>query len=382
MKRREILKAALVLACSSAGFLSSGCKNQSIIPKKTGVFEFSTPLPFNFNLIDEITQFNKTLKKSKVTTFYNSLPLPLASGLSDFQTNRGQNYNIKTKNDFLKYVKYAQNKGFEFIYTLNSPKNISNAEFDKNSKQLCELLDFLGQNNVLKIKAATNKLFDFISLKYPEFSLGASTSFEFHTLKQYENLLEKYPKIKAVNLTLDENKNFELLKSLKQKFPKIKFELMANEACLFGCPARISHPCSMVNECEYLDIILKKGFSFIATSRVIFPWDLDYYSAIGINNFKLMKGSRANLEKITFLKFYLNIAEKGFEKITAKEFFEEIYKTKSPKIKNDKILLSDIFKYLPDINYFVKNGKNCANVCESRCFYCFECAKKLEKILC
>lgn len=396
MKRREILKTGMVIAGGIAASVFSGCSNNkihnenykvqsksfSITPKQTEIYKISAPMPFDYKLIDRICELNQIYKKTKVTTLYNSIPNPLAGQLLHFQSPRGENGNIKSFNDFAKYVKYAKKQGFNFVYTLNSPKTFLDAEFKEKSKVLHKLLDNLEKIECTNLKVANTQLLNFLRDTYPQFEISASTSFEFHTLKQYTNLLEKYPSIKSINLTLDENRNFRLLKSLKEKFPKVEIELMANEACLYGCPARIAHPCSGVDFCEYINEIKKQGLLFVCQSRHIYPWDLEYYSAMGINNFKIMKGSRANITKLDFLETYLDVIENNGCNYTVSDYFEKyLFKQKSPEIKNKNILLCNIKEYLPDMKYFVENGHRCSDDCGVNCRYCYKCVEKLAKIL-
>lgn len=396
MNKRDFFKAGTLFLALLTTSLTNGCKDVknsndkisiqqeefNIEPKQTGVYEFSVPLPYDFNSIDKILNYNKTLKKSKITSFYNSIPYPCALDLNDFQSSRGVNLNIKSFDDFIKYVKYIKNKGYNFVYTLNSPKALFDTDFKSKSKALEKLFDNLSKANCKKIKVANAQLLDFLTKTRPDFELSASTSFEFNTLKQYVNLAERYTNLKAINLALDINRNFKLLQSLKKELPHIKFELMANEGCMYGCPERITHPCTGVNECSMINVIRKSKFLLFCQARNIYPWDLEYYSAMGINNFKLMKGSRANFQKIDFLTYYLDFVENRKNDDVISVFFKKIaYGDKILEIKDKNIMLSQVKKYLPDIKYFIKNGHKCAQDCAVNCKYCYECAKKISDIL-
>ena len=97
--------------------------SDEIIPKQTGVYEFSVPLPFDFETIDKIVEINSRLKKSQITSFYNNTPLPFADKFNQWvQVNRGKNDRIQSYDDFRKYVKYATDRGFSFTYLMNSPE--------------------------------------------------------------------------------------------------------------------------------------------------------------------------------------------------------------------------------------------------------------------
>ena len=71
MKRRDLIKTGLLGLGASAVALS-GCDKKeesvselNIVPKQTGLYEFSVPLPVNYKTIDEIIELNSTLKKSR-----------------------------------------------------------------------------------------------------------------------------------------------------------------------------------------------------------------------------------------------------------------------------------------------------------------------------
>ena len=390
MERREILKAGMILTGGLLGSALYGCENSiskneelKIKPKQTAVYEISSPLPFNYEMIDKMANLNDSLKKSKIVSFYNSIPYPLAKNLEDFQPSRGENRNIKSFKDFIKYVNYAKDKGFDFSYTLNSPKPFLESEFKQNEKYLYNLLDKLLESNIKKLKIANTQLLSILADKYPEFEISASTSFEYRNIEQYVNLFENYPNIKMIDVALDENRNFKFLKALKKMFPKVKIELMANESCLYGCPARISHPGGMycVYDCE--KVMKKLDFVHICKARIIYPWDLPYYSAIGINNFKFMLGIRANVQikKLMFFKDYLRMIDNGIGEYTAGEFLGEIFKFSHNYNFNKKVTLKEAKKYFPDINFFIKNGHKCAYECGIGCRYCYDCAQKLKEIL-
>ena len=389
MKRRDLIKAGVL---AGAMGLISGCSKSasetvSISPKQTDTYKFSAPMPFDYGLIDEIDELNKKLKKSKVVTLYNNLPPSLSVDyLGDFFHNSRnilQNDKIKTIDDFCNCVKYAQDKGFHFVYTMNSPKPFSGKEFKKYEKPLFTLLNKLQDAGVKEIKVANTQLMDILE-KNTDFNLSASTSFEYHNVSQYKNLIETYKRIKTINIAMDDNRNFLFLKELKKAFPKTDIEIMVNErGCIHGCPARISHPCSYLCRWQCTELEEKIGaIKFFFKTNVIYPWDLEYYSAIGINNFKLVCcGEEKSYIRSLEHTDYLVCIENGIENISANDFFNKLfgknmYLAKMP----DSLKLSDIMPFLPDIRHFVKHGDKCANICDIDCTYCLDCAEKIEAL--
>ena len=397
MKRRDLIKTGLLGL--SAGALISGCNKEAtenitdsselkITPKQTGTYEFSCPLPFNYKTIDEIVELNKSLTKSKVTTLYNSIPNPLGKKFNRWiHIERGQNTDIKSYDDFFKYVDYAKSKGFEFVYLMNSPKPFSQKDFFTFKDELSKLLDLLIKHDIRNIKVANNQVAELINdyLENPDyFNLSASCAFEFHNIEQYNHLLNNYPNFNLIDLTYDENQNFKLLSSLKKRFPKIKLELMVNEQCIKFCPARISH----VSEESFARFQCHTrnlgSLKYFAQLSYIYPWDLEYYSSLGINNFKftaigLNRQGRNNFKDISAMKYYLDIVENGIKDYTVKDL-QSIFHASI--LQSDKDLkLSDIKSLFPDIRYFIAHGHECSYKCGVDCNYCYECAKKLEKVL-
>ena len=118
MNRRDLLKLSLIFS----PLILSGCNKQQkqacgdylqIVPKQTQQYEFSAPLPFYYDVIDELAELNKKYKKSKITSLYNCVPRPLVEDYNNcMQAGRGHNYDIKTYSDFANYAKYAMKKGF------------------------------------------------------------------------------------------------------------------------------------------------------------------------------------------------------------------------------------------------------------------------------
>ncbi|MBR2068308.1 MAG: hypothetical protein IJ877_00970, partial [Candidatus Gastranaerophilales bacterium] len=215
MKRRDLIKTGL-LATGAVAF--SGCNKEvaqsdelTIIPKQTAQYEFSTPLPFNYKTIDEILALNSTLKKSQVTSFYNSIPYPLAKNFNGcIQLNRAQNPNIKSYDDFAKFVKYALGNGFKFSYLMNSPKPFSEKDFLTFKDEFLYLLDYLYKIGVRDIKVANTQVASAINEFAPNtFNLSASTAFEYHNVSQYHNLFLGYPNFDLIDVSNDENQNFK-----------------------------------------------------------------------------------------------------------------------------------------------------------------------------
>ena len=393
ISRRDFLKTSLL---ATGAVALSGCNKEvaqndelEIIPKQTATYEFSTPLPFNYKTIDDIIALNSTLNKSQVTTFYNNAPN------QDFNNwisiDRAKNDFIKTYDDFAKFVKYAIGNGFKFSYLMNSPKPFSQKDFNTFKDEFLYLLDFLYKIGVRDIKVANTQVASIINQFAPNtFNLSASTAFEYHNVSQYHNLFLGYPNFDLIDVSNDENQNFKFLKSLRKAFPDKKLELMVNEFCIKGCPARISH----ISEDDYFQfectkMKLEKGilYYFFKTGA-IYPWNLEYYSSIGINNFKFISSNgsinnlRSNFHDITSLQTYLTCVENGTNGFLTSDFINKMFdKLNQTQVPSNSSKLSDLQQYLPDIRHFVAHGHECTVKCGVECNYCELCAKRTENFL-
>ena len=391
MNRRELIKSGLIAAGTTAiGVVAARNKALNdcifspidIIPKQTDIYKIYAPMPFNFEFIDEMIEMNSKFKKSQIKTFYNNFPYPLCSQFDfNFETVRGRNYDIKSFDDFAKRVKYVQDKGFKFVYLLNSPKPFTAQEFSHYKKELFMLLDNLASIGCLELKIANTQLMQIVSRERPEFVLSASTSFEYHNISQYVNLINAYPQIKSINVAIDDNHNFLYLQNIKKTFPNVDIEVMVNERCIHGCPARISHCSSFFESFHCKELMERIGkFKYFFSTNLIYPWQLEYYSAIGINTFKFMSYPlRADINNIKFLRNYLKCIEYGIKDLTADDFFNGIFEM-DIKIKNN-VLISDIIHLFPDFKHFVKYGGNRSNVCGIDCHYCMDCSNKIKEVI-
>ena len=211
MKRRDLIKTGLLGL--GAGALISGCDKENkeeisqndelkITPKQTATYEFSCTLPFNYKTIDEIAELNKTLTKSKVTSFYNNAPNWNHNNW--ISISRAKNDFIKTYDDFFKYVDYAHSKGFEVTYLMNSPKPFSKNDYNTFKDDLFKLLAMLIEHNVKDIKVGNIQILSLIltsPLTYNKFNFHTSTGFEFNLVSQYEHFSDIISNLTLIDIT-------------------------------------------------------------------------------------------------------------------------------------------------------------------------------------
>ena len=352
---------------------------------------FSVPMPFDKKVIDYIASINNDYKKCKIGTFLNNMPMPFSARFNEwFQVNRGQNDEIQSYEQFGEIAAYAKSKGFDVCYLMNSPKPFSKNDFGYVKNHVYPLLAMLKKYGLDYIKFANTQVGTVINFVAPGYRFSSSTACEYHTITQYKYLLQAYPNIEFIDMTSEENHNFALLRNLKKLFPNVRIEIMVNEACLSGCPARISHASelrfSMFN-CGKIRRRLGAALDF-CKSPVVYPWHIEEYLKIGINNFKIIPshgmGMRGNYRSVFPVLNYMDCIEHGIEGITANRFFRETYMFNHDDqfIQfPESIMLSDIKDLLPNVQHFVKNGHKCATACGVDCRYCYKCAEKFEEFV-
>ena len=362
-------------------------------------YEFSVPMPENTDDIKSLFEINNKVEKSCIKSLYYALNCACIDN-TGFEQLRTKNNSIEGLDKYLKLIEYTKELGFDFIYLLISPKPIlyeskyTKYQFEKLDR-LINKLKAIGCN---KYRVGNVHLIDYLQQNYPDLELYASTSFEYQTIKQYSTFLELYPCIKEIVPAVDLNKNFKFLKNFRKMFPDVTIELMVNEGCLYSCPLRYQHNTSLpywietkheinkqfnvnyfINKCNNYFLENNKFFH-IFNHNIIYPWEIEEYVNIGINNFKLVGRNNSNNIKKKYIDYYLFYLEgidnyKNIEEKPIYMFNNYIVISEYPyKIK-------DIKKYLPNIQYFKEHGHLCSSECEIECKYCYDCAEKFKKEL-
>lgn len=384
MNRRDLLKSGLLIAGAT---MLSGCngekesdKELTIVPKQTDVYKLSVPMVFNFEAIDDFAKWNSQYKKSKVETLYNSIPWPLSEPYNEWiQLCRGgSNSDIKTFDDFAKYVKHSINNGFKVCYLMNSPKPFNFKDLDTFKNDFYKLLDKLWNIGIDNIKVANTQVAVLINEHNPEFKLSASTIFEYNSITQYVQLLELYPNFVNFGIAKNQNQNFRFLKNMKKHFPNITIEMMMDEGCIKNCPTRTS--CMSCSSTSYFKngckLTKQNQYKNRIRNGCIQPWELSYYSAIGINNFKITpQDQRASDKHEMHVKYYMDIVEYGLYSKGGKKLLEAMFPNIKPENRYNMI------SYLPDIEYFIKHGHECDSRCGVECNYCDILEKRLKNAM-
>ncbi len=362
-------------------------------------YEFSMPMPYSKQNIVKIQEINKNIKKSKITSFYFSLP----SNCEDFTGFEMARYNFNKITNYEYWeplIVFSLECGFDFVYLLSSPK-VFHPSFDdiqNNLKKLDKLLNNLRKLGCNKVRVCNPQLIGYLNRYYPDFQIYLSTSAEFQSIIQYSNYFFMFDNIKEIVPSFDLNKNFNLLVNIKKLYPNIIVELMVNEGCIKGCTMRKEHGIFTANlkdidnianiffsnfffNSKCSQILNKNFFKYLTQCNIIYPWELNEYKKIGINNFKFVGRNSEEFTSGKYIDYYYLYLKgiddiKNIENIPIQYFNNYILQNKSVNLT-----VKEYKKYSPQINHFVKYGHLCTSICGVKCKYCFKYAEKLINIM-
>lgn len=361
------------------------------------MYEFSVPLLYTKNEIDFLAELNNNLSKSKIVTFYDSLPDNIDE-LSGLEQSRGINPSVRTADDFYDAVKYVKSKGFNFVYLLNSTRSMNKkqAEYPKITKNLNNIIERLRDLDCKSYRVGNTSVIQYLLERYPDVDIRTSTTLGYTSITQYKNLIKTYPQISEFCLHYDNNHDFKLLKNLVTSIPNVTKEVIVNELCIKGCPFRNSHYSYLysnfinlcdrehheyfINNCHH--IFFENLWETICKSNIIYPWWIKSYEDIGITNFKI--AGRGYGQDIDIVKYYANYLKSVESDILMMNMdFFSFFQNKSYACLNKnflpKIKVRDVIEYLPDVNHFIQAGQLCDSICGMDCNYCFEKAKILNE---
>ena len=105
----------------------------------------------------------------------------------------------------------------------------------------------------------------------------------------------------------------------------------------------------------------------------IYPWNLPYYSSIGINNFKFVPTyQRASDTKMEQIKKYMHVIEHGIYDSNINYLCSQVGFEILSKLPRKIIIEKFLKPFTMDMEYFIEHGDECATRCRAECNYCFE----------
>ncbi|MEW6088702.1 MAG: U32 family peptidase [bacterium] len=272
-----------------------------------------------------------------------------------------------------------------FNYVINAPclGNIEYAPLYR--RQIFKLLDWLTSIEVDSVTVSIPLLLEWVKRNFPSLKVSVSVFSHVDTIsmaKMYENLGAD-----EITITQQFNRDFNFLKGLRKNL-KTDFQLIVNNACLFGCPFRRYHSNLNAHSSQTGSKKLPIDYPVMRCTLLRFkypaevirsPWvrpeDLVHYEKIGIDKFKL-SGRTNTTEWITrTAKSYVsrkspeNFAELlAFPNAAGSIFRKSIPGAPDVNLVIDNDALSGF------IEHFLQ--KSCSALPCDKCLYCDRTAQK------
>ena len=327
---------------------------------------FSVPADFRLETIDAYAELNQQYLDAKVLETYGQITI------GNFMES-GRSLNLLPEVDLLdleRFIAYSKERNIGFNYTINGT-HMGNREFTTEGVQ--KIKNFLGQLYKVGVRSLTVALPSVIEIVK---SSGYDFKIKSSTLCQIinANKAASYKKMGVERIVVDEsiNRDFLTLQQINKVFPG-KVEVIVNVVCHKNCIYRMFHYNQMANDsvkktndvsvnyyshrcmmkrCEEISNIMRLNW--------IRPEDLKFYTAIGVEHFKI-QGRQAVL--------------KGDPVKVVKAYFDESYQGNLMKLldvfspTNSFIVNVDNQKLDGFIKPFVDNPHFCKNAC-GECGYC------------
>ncbi|MDD5773312.1 MAG: U32 family peptidase [bacterium] len=293
-----------------------------------------------------------------------------------------------TRQKVKEHIKLIHENKALFNYVLNAPC-LGNTEYSPSyRKQIFQLLDWLTLIGVDSVTVTIPLLLEWIKKNFPSLKVSVSVFSHVDTInmaKMYENLGAD-----EITITQQFNRDFNFLKSLRKNC-KTDFQLIVNNACLFGCPFRRYHSNLNAHSSQIgakklpLDypvmrctLLRFKYPSEIIRSPWVRPEDLVYYEKIGIDKFKL--SGRTNTTE------WITKTAKAYAGRKSPKNFAELLAV--PNAAGS--MFRKTIPGAPDVNLVIDNdtlpgfikhflNKSCSSLSCDKCLYCDRIALKSVK---
>ncbi len=254
---------------------------------------FSIPSDFNKETIDKLKKLNDSYENARVIETYGNITLKNFLG-------SGRSVELLPEidlTDLHDYVEYSQSKGIDFNYTINT-SHMQNIEFT--ARGVLEIMNFLGKLYDIGVRWLTislPSLMEIVKSSRYDFKIKASVICQVTT----PNKARFYRKLGIEKIVTDEslNRDFFKLKRIVEAFGE-NVEIIVNAICHKDCTHRMFHynqissdSIKLSSEASanyYTHRCLLRRFEHIANLiklTWVRPEDIQYYTAIGIKNFKL-----------------------------------------------------------------------------------------------
>ncbi len=286
------------------------------------------------------------------------------------------------------HIDLVHKSGYEFNYVLNS-SCLGNIEYSsKGRHELKQLLDWLCEVKVDSVTVSIPYLIEIIKRNYPQLKISASVFSHIDSIDQAK--MYKQLGVDEITIVQSYNRNVKFLRSLIKQVD-CNFQIIVNNACLFGCPYRRyhaninSHSSNSHGEAPDFDYpVISCSLARLSYPAELIksPWirpeDMSYYEDIGLSRFKL-SGRTKNTKwlKNAILAYIKRKSPDNFaELLSIPNGFGSI-KRKNYHNAPEAELFIDNSELDEFIEYFL--NKDCQKTSCNACGHCMEVAKRAVK---
>jgi len=275
----------------------------------------------------------------------------------------------------------------ELNYTINKSCLGSTEDFQKyDYDNFIRFLDFLRGAGIKRVTVAHPLLMEIVQKEndlhanQSQIGIEVSTIYHLYSTRQLIFLKRNFPSINKLCANLMTNRDMSFLRTLFSECKKheIDLELMANEACLFGCHNRMFHYNMQSHTKKHKRLFGNWPISYCTKlhhtipaewlkARLIRPEDMkNYQSHIGIENFKITGRTHTTEDQLRIVEIYMKQSHEG-NLLDIFPHFKKIYdkNASAPPIFIDNKKLENFLDF-----WFNHPEFRCSEHCEVDCVLC------------
>ncbi len=334
---------------------------------------YSVPSDFKKESIEAFAKLNEAYSDSRVLETYGNITVGsyLGSGRLVRQMPKIDIY------DLSEYIKYSRERDIDFNYTLN-PTHLNNREFtEEGVSQIKSFLHKIYEAGIRSLTVTLPSLIELVQSTKLDFKIRASTLCQIRNV----NRAMVYKHMGVDKIVVDEsiNKDFFTLRDIRDAFGE-KVEIIVNQICDKNCMYRLFHYNMIagdvlantnkvsINYYEHRCVLQQiKSIDNLLKLCWVRPEDIEYYTGIGINYFKI-QGRHAFVQGGDALRTVKHYFDKSYEG-NLMDLLMMFGNLTSFKVFVDNKKLDGFIKPFVEKENFCKN--NCA-----KCGYCAAFARK------
>lgn len=283
--------------------------------------QFTVPTTWDDTLVGNYVRLNDRFSdRARVIEVY------AAHGSSIFGSGRAAlAMPHPSERQVMRHIGLARKLGFHFNYLLNASCLAGKEGTDEGQEALRELLKSLVNAGVDRVTATSPMLIELIRALQPGLEIGASVICYVDTVDRLAFFEELG--VDRVSVDIDVTRNFPLLAAMRGA-SRVELGLVVNSLCRIGCPLKAYHYAQNSHFSQTGGLIDEKGGRKVKASTLeyvgarcmiqshqskaallkaawIRPEDLDAYSSVGVDVFKIQGRGAERQNVLRTVEMYL-----------------------------------------------------------------------------